>query len=102
MCGDSAREELAKFALDKLGYVSAVLLLTRKERLQVARESLIKHPFVNPPGENCRIAFAVARPLPISSVAAGDEATMPALQQADFPGFKAGGLFGTERTGKHQ
>ena len=48
MGGDSTREELAKFALEKRGYVSAVVLLTRKERLQVARENLIKHGLFGP------------------------------------------------------
>ena len=43
MCGDSTREKLAKFALDEWGYITAVVVLTRKEGLHVAREHLIKH-----------------------------------------------------------
>jgi hypothetical protein len=43
MGGDTTREELAQFLFHEPRHVPAILLLTRKERLQVARQNLIKH-----------------------------------------------------------
>jgi hypothetical protein len=40
---DPTREELAQFPFHEPRHVPAILLLPRKERLQVARQNLIEH-----------------------------------------------------------